>query len=86
MLAELKLFKRKKATVNQPQEQMFRKKYMKKTMPESLFNKAAGKQHFFFTGDCFSNLFELSMVFDPVKNFSENVQISQKTESKYQVT
>ena len=49
------------------------------------FNKGAGPQQI-FTGDCFSNLLELSMVFGPVKNSSENVHISLKTKSKHQVT
>ena len=53
--------------------------------PESLFNKAAGPQQI-FTGDCFSNLLELSMVFGPVKKSRENVHIFLKTKSKHQVT
>ena len=54
------------------------------TGPESLFNNAAGPQRI-FTGDCFSNLLELSMVFDPVKNSSEDVHISLKAKAKHQV-
>ena len=54
-------------------------------MPESPFKNAAGPQQI-FTGDCFSNLLELSMVFDPVKKSGENVHISLKTKSKHQVT
>ena len=61
------------------------KKLEETTAPESLFNKAAGPQQI-FTGDCFSNLLELSMVFGPVKKSSENVHISLKTKSKHQVT
>ena len=38
------------------------------------------------TGDCFSDLLELSMVFDPVKKSIENVYISLKTKCKHQVT
>ena len=53
-------------------------------MPESPFKNAAGPQQI-FTGDCFSNLLELSMVFDPVKKSGENVHISLKTKSKHQV-
>ena len=44
----------------------FSQKLQETTAPESLFNDAAGPQQI-FTGDCFSNLVELSMVFDPVK-------------------
>ena len=40
----------------------------------------------FFTGDGFSNLPELSMVFGRVKKSSENVHISLKTKSKHQAT
>ena len=54
-------------------------------MPESPFKNAAGPQQI-FTGDCFSNLLELSMVFGAVKNYSENLHISLKTKSKHQVT
>ena len=61
------------------------RKFQETTSPESLFNKAAGPQQI-FTGDCFSNLLELSMVFGPVKKSSENVHISLKTKSKHQVT
>ena len=60
-------------------------KLQETTAPESLFNKGADPQQI-FTGDCFSNLLELSMVFGPVKKSSENVHISLKTKSKYQVT
>ena len=60
-------------------------KLQETTSLESFFNKAAGLQQI-FTGDCFRNLLELSMVFDPVKKSSENVHISQKTKSKHQVT
>ena len=42
MLAGLKLFKRKKATVNQLWHQIFHKKYRKITASESPFDKAAG--------------------------------------------
>ena len=61
------------------------RKLQETSAPESLFNKAAGPQQI-FTGDCFSNLLELSMVFGPVKKSSENVHISLKTKSKHQVT
>ena len=61
------------------------RKLQETTAPESLFNKVAGPQQI-FTGDCFSNLLELSMVFDPVKKSGENVHISLKTKSKHQVT
>ena len=61
------------------------RKLQEATALESLFNKAAGPQQI-FTGDCFSNLLELSMVFGPVKKSSENVHISLKTKSKHQVT
>ena len=50
------------------------------TAPEPSFNKVAALQQI-FTGDCFSNLLKLSMVFGPVKKSSENVYISQKTRS-----
>ena len=63
----------------------FFRKLQETTAPESLFNNAAGPQQI-FTGDCFSNLLELSMVFGQVKNSSGNVHISLKTESKHQVT
>ena len=46
------------------------------------FNKAAGPQQI-FTGDCFSNLLKLSMVFGPVKKSIENVHISLKPKSKH---
>ena len=60
------------------------RKLQEASAPESLFNKAASPQQS-FTGDCFSNLLELSMVFGPVKKFSENVHVSLKTKSKHQV-
>ena len=97
MLAGLKLFKWKKSyyeiTLGADVQgcslkQVFWKisrKLQETSAPESLFNKAAGPQQI-FTGDCFSNLLELSMVFGPVKKSSENVHISLKTKSKYQVT
>ena len=44
----------------------FSRKLSETTAPESLFNNAAGPQQI-FTGDCFSKLLELSMVFGPVK-------------------
>ena len=34
-----------------------------------------------FTGDCFSDLLELSMVFDPVKKSIENVKLNVNTKS-----
>ena len=37
----------------------------------------------FLTGDCVSNLIELSMVFGPVKKYRENVYISLKTKSYF---
>ena len=64
---------------------IFSRKLQETTAPESLFSNAAGPQQI-FTGDCFSNLLELSMVFGPVKKSSENVHISLKTKSKHQVT
>ena len=97
MLAGLKLFKWKKSyyeiTLGADVQgcslkQVFWKisrKLQQTTAPESFFNKAAGPQQI-FTGDCFSNLLELSMVFGPVKKSSENVHISLKTKSKHQVT
>ena len=97
MLAGLKLFKWKKSyyeiTLGADVQgcslkQVFWKisrKLQETSAPESLFNKAAGSQQI-FTGDWFSNLLELSMVFGPVKNSSENVHISLKTKSKHQVT
>ena len=97
MLAGLKLFKWKKSyyeiTLGADVQgcslkQVFWKisrKLQETSAPESLFNKAAGPQQI-FTGDCFSNLLELSMVFGPVKKSSENVHISLKTKSKHQVT
>ena len=60
-------------------------KLQETTSPESLFNKTAVPQQI-FTGDCFSNLLELSMVFGTVKKSSENVHVSPKTKSKHQVT
>ena len=51
----------------------------------AFFNKAAGPKQI-FTGDCFSTLLELSIVFGPVKKSSENVHISLRTKSKYHVT
>ena len=62
----------------------FFRKLQEAIAPESLFNNAAGPQQI-FTGDCFSNLLELSVVFGQVKNSSENVHISLKTKSKHQV-
>ena len=98
MLAGLKLFKWKKSyyeiTLGADVQgcslkQVFWKisrKLQETSAPESLFNKAAGPQQI-FTGDCFSNLLELSMVFGQVKNSSSgNVHISLKTKSKHQAT
>ena len=97
MLAGLKLFKWKKSyyeiTLGADVQgcslkQVFWKfsqKLQETTAPESLFNNAAGPQQI-FTGDCFSNLLELSMVFGTVKKSSENVRISLKPKSKHQVT
>ena len=59
-------------------------KLQETSAPESLFNKAAGPQKI-FTGDCSSNLLELSMVFGPVQKSSENVDIFLKPKSKHQV-
>ena len=96
MLAGLKLFKWKKSyyeiTLGADVQgcslkQVFWKFFQilqETTAQESLFNNAAGPQQI-FTGDCFSNLLELSMVFRQVKNSSENVHISLKTKSKHQV-
>ena len=61
------------------------KKIQETTAPEPFFNKAAGPKQI-FTGDCFSTLLELSIVFGPVKKSSENVHISLRTKSKYHVT
>ena len=61
------------------------KKLEETSAPESLFNKAAGPQQI-LTGECFSNLLELSMVFGPAKKSGENVDISLKTKSKHQLT
>ena len=69
-------------------KQMFWKisqKLQEVTAPESLLNEAAGPQQI-FTGDCFSNLLELSMVLGPVKKSSENVYISLKTKFQHQLT
>ena len=44
----------------------FSRKLQETTAPESLFNNATGLQQI-FTGDSFSNLLELSIVFGPVK-------------------
>ena len=97
MLAGLKLFKWKKSyyeiTLGADVQgcslkQVFWKisrKLQETSAPESLFNKAAGPQQI-FTGDCFSNLLELSMVFGPVKKSSENVHISLKTKFKHRFT
>ena len=97
MLPGLKLFRRKKSyyeialgadVQGCSLKQVFWKisrKLQQTTSPESFFNKAAGPQQI-FTGDCFSNLLELSMVFGPVKKSSENVHISLRTKSKYHVT
>ena len=60
-------------------------KLQETTSPESLFNKTAVPQQI-FTGDCFSNLLELSVVFGTVKKSSENVHVSPKIKSKHQVT
>ena len=60
-------------------------KLQETTAPESLFNKAAGPQQI-LTGECSSNLLELSMVFGPAKKSGENVDISLKTKSKHQLT
>ena len=51
------------------------RKLQETTSPESLFNKAAGPQQI-FTGDCFSNFLELSMVYGLVKKSSEYVPYS----------
>ena len=98
MLPGLRLFKRKK----KPQWNNFRNwragvffktgvlkntaKITGKHLRRSLFLTKQQAQSNFFTGDCFSNLLELSMVFGPVKNSSENEYISQKTESQHQAT
>ena len=58
----------------------FFRKLQETTAPEFLFNNAASPQQI-FTGDCFSNLLELSVVFGPVKIPSENVYVSLKTKS-----
>ena len=63
----------------------FSRKLQETTTPESLFYNAVGSPQI-FTGDCFSNLLELLMVFGPVKKYSENVHISLKTKPKHQVT
>ena len=64
---------------------IFSQKLQETTAAESLFNDAPGSQQI-FTGDCFSNFLELSMVFGMVKKSSENVHISLKNKSKHQVT
>ena len=61
------------------------RKLQETTAPESLFNNAADPQQM-FTRDCFGNLVKLSMVFGPIKKFSENVHIFLKTKFKLQVT
>ena len=63
-------------------KQVISRKLQETTASESLFNKAAGPQQI-FTGDCFSNLLKLSMVFGPVKKSIENVHISLKPKSKH---
>ena len=63
----------------------FPKNYWKQLSRSLFLLKAADPQQV-FTGDCFSNLLERSMVFGPVKKSSENVHISLKTKSKHQVT
>ena len=60
------------------------RKLQKTTAPESFFNNAAGQQQI-FTGDYFSNLLELVMVFGAAKKSIENVHVSLKTKSKHQV-
>ena len=60
------------------------RKLQEAAAPESLFNKAPGPQQN-FTGGCYSNLLELSIVFGPVKKTSENVDVALKTKSKHQV-
>ena len=87
MLAGLKLFKRKKSSYEITLgadvqgcslKHVFWKisqKLQETTAPETLFNKDAGPQQILI-GDCFTNLLELSMVFEPVKKSSENAHIS----------
>ena len=96
MLDGLKIFKRKKLLWNNFRSWCARvffktdvlkiwQKRRKTTAPGSLLNNAADPQQI-FTGDCFSNLLEFSMVFGQVKKYNENVYISLKTKSKHQVT
>ena len=59
-------------------------KLQETTAQKSLFNKAAGPQQIFTSGS-FTKLLDLSVVFGPVKNSSENVHISLKTKSTHQV-
>ena len=78
MLAGLKLFKWKKSyheitLAGDVQEcslkqvlWIFSQKLQETTASESLLNNAAGPEQI-FTGDRFSRLVELSMVYDPVK-------------------
>ena len=49
--------------------------------PESLFNNAAGPQQI-FTGNCFSSLLGLSVVFGQVKNLVKMYKFSLKTKYK----
>ena len=85
MLAGLKLFKRKRATVkNNFRSKRCSEKFHKingKQLRRSLFLKKLHANSKFFTGDCFSDLFG-----GPVKKASENVYISLKTEYKHHVT
>ena len=85
MLSGLKPFKRKKryseATLGANVT-----KSTEKQLHRSLFLIKLQGNNKLFTGDCFSNLLELSVLFGPIKKSSENVYFSLKTESKHQVT
>ena len=71
MLTGLKILKRAKATVKEQlwEQQMFQKidEITGKQLRRSLFLQKLQTYSKSFTGDCFSNLFELSMTFGPVK-------------------
>ena len=56
-----------------------------KQLRQSLFLIELQADSKFFTGDCFSNFLELSMVFGQVKKYGELVYISLKIKFKHQV-
>ena len=85
MLAGLKLFERKKVTVKQLWNGVLRhsQKLQENNCTEVFFLiKLQGYCKFFYR----RLRQQFSMVFGPVKKSSENVYISLKTESKYQIT